>query len=161
MWCGTINRSIVETKCCRVQTRSQKTSSAEECPTEQTLQPRRDVFLGCKTRRPTQTTPADFRIAATPIPLIEDFRAIHNDTSGHHGLDFSYRKLLKRCGSKWANERGQATKIKEQLKEFLDGCPTCQKLRGLRDKIKCKHSFIVSHDDNIELRVGVGQRRSW
>jgi hypothetical protein len=147
MWCGTINRSIVETKCCRIKTRSQtlqKTSPAEECPTEQTLQPRRDVFLGCKTRRPTQTTPADFRIAATPIPLIEDFRAIHNDTSGHHGLDFSYRKLLKRCGSKWANERGQATKIKEQLKEFLDGCPTCQKLRGLRDKIKCKHSFIVS-----------------
>jgi hypothetical protein len=70
--------------------------------------------------------------------------AIHNDRSGHHGLEFSYRKLLKRCGSKWANERGQATKIKEALKIFLDGCPICQKLRGLREKIKCKHSFIIS-----------------
>ena len=147
-WCGTIDRSIVETKCCLAKTRSQSrrnTSPVHESqPDLSTPQPRREVFLGCKTRRPTQTTPADFRIAATPIPLIEDFRAIHNDASGHHGLDFSYRKLLKRCGSKWANERGQASKIKEQLKVFLDGCPTCQKLRGLRDKIKCKHSFIVS-----------------
>lgn len=92
----------------------------------------------------TQTTPSDFRMASVHLPMIEDFRAIHNDTSGHHGLDFSYRKLLKRCGSKWANERGEATKIKQQLKTFLDGCPTCQKLRGLREKIKCKHSFIIS-----------------
>jgi transposase InsO family protein len=76
--------------------------------------------------------------------MIEDFRSIHNDQSGHHGLEFSYRKLLKECGSKWANERGEATKIKEQLRQYIDGCPTCQKLRGLRDKIKCKHSFIVS-----------------
>ena len=76
--------------------------------------------------------------------MIEDFKTIHNDKSGHHGLAYSYRKLFKQCGSKWANEKGEATKIKEQLKQFLDGCPTCQKLRGLREKIKCKHSFIVS-----------------
>jgi hypothetical protein len=92
----------------------------------------------------TQTTPADFRMATIQVPMLEDFKAIHNDISGHHGLDFSYRKLLKRCGSKWANERGEASKIKRQLKEFIDGCPTCQKLRGLREKIKCKHSFIIS-----------------
>jgi hypothetical protein len=92
----------------------------------------------------TQTQPGDFRMAKVQIPLIDDFKAIHNGQSGHHGLDFSYRKLLKRCGSKWANERGEATKIKEQLKAFIEGCPTCQKLRGLREKIKCKHSFIVS-----------------
>ena len=92
----------------------------------------------------TQTTPADFRMATVQLPYKEDFIAIHNDLSGHHGLEFSYRKLLKRCGSKWANERGQATKIKEALKTFLDGCPICQKLRGLREKIKCKHSFIIS-----------------
>jgi hypothetical protein len=76
--------------------------------------------------------------------MIEDFISIHNDRSGHHGLEYSYRKLFKRCGSKWANERGEATKIKEQLRQFLEGCPTCQKLRGLREKIKCKHSFIIS-----------------
>jgi hypothetical protein len=92
----------------------------------------------------TQTTPSDFRMATINVPMLDDFKAIHNDISGHHGLDFSYRKLLKRCGSKWANERGEATKIKQQLKEFIDGCPTCQKLRGLREKIKCKHSFIIS-----------------
>ncbi len=92
----------------------------------------------------SQTTPADFRIATISFPMIEDFKSIHNDKSGHHGLDYSYRKLLKHCGSKWANEKGEATKIKEQLRQFLDGCPTCQKLRGLREKIKCKHSFIVS-----------------
>ena len=112
-------------------------------PQEQypTPQPR---WIGCQTPRNTQTTPADFRVAAITVPLIEDFKAIHNDTAGHHGLDFSYRKLLKRCGSKWANERGEATKIKQALKEHIDGCPTCQKLRGLREKIKCKHSFIIS-----------------
>jgi hypothetical protein len=92
----------------------------------------------------SQTTPADFRIATIRFPMLEDFKAIYNDRSGHHGLDYSYRKLLKHCGSKWANEKGEATKIKEQLRQFLDGCPTCQKLRGLREKIKCKHSFIVS-----------------
>jgi hypothetical protein len=83
-------------------------------------------------------------MASIHIPMIDDFKASHNDSSGHHGLEFSYRKLLKRCGSKWANERGQATKVKEMLKAYIDGCPTCQKLRGLREKIKCKHSFIIS-----------------
>ena len=51
---------------------------------------------------------------------------------------------MKRCGSKWANERGEATKVKEQLKTYLDSCPICQKVKGLRDKVKAKHSFIVS-----------------
>jgi hypothetical protein len=104
----------------------------------------RPRWIGCQTPRNTQTTPADFRVAAITVPLTEDFKAIHNDTAGHHGLEFSYRKLLKRCGSKWANERGEATKVKQALKEHIDGCPTCQKLRGLREKIKCKHSFIIS-----------------
>ena len=92
----------------------------------------------------TQTTAADFRVALIRTPLQVDFEAIHNNESGHHGLDFSYRKLLKRCGSKWANERGEATKVKEQLKTYLDACPICQKVKGLRDKVKAKHSFIVS-----------------
>jgi hypothetical protein len=92
----------------------------------------------------TQTTPADFRVASIRTPYLEDFKAIHNNDSGHHGLDFSYRKLLKRCGSKWANERGEATKVKAQLKAHLDSCPICQKVKGLRDKVKAKHSFIVS-----------------
>jgi hypothetical protein len=92
----------------------------------------------------TQTTPADFRIAMIRTPLTEDFLAIHNNESGHHGLDYSYRKLLKRCGSKWANERGEATRIKGLLKEFLDACPICQKVRGMHERVKAKHSFIVS-----------------
>jgi hypothetical protein len=92
----------------------------------------------------TQTTPADFRISLIKYPITEDFHAIHNNESGHHGLDYSYRKLLKRCGSKWANERGEATKIKTLLKAFIDACPICQKVRGLHEKVKTKHSFIVS-----------------
>jgi hypothetical protein len=173
LWCGIIDRANVETRCCLATTRS-KTKSLESSTTTQTTTPTEDstntdhimkrvecnaessdeptapkptmIWVGKypNTPRSTQTTPADFRIATIVTPMIDDFRAIHNDQSGHHGLDFSYRKLLKRCGSKWANERGEATRIKEQLKQFLDGCPTCQKLRGLRDKIKCKHSFIVS-----------------
>ncbi len=94
--------------------------------------------------RGTQTTPADFRVASIRTPLREDFAAIHNNESGHHGLDFSYRKLLKRCGSKWANERGEATKTKALLKEYIDSCPICQKVRGLKERVKSKHSFIVS-----------------
>ena len=92
----------------------------------------------------TQTTPADFRMATIRIPMIDDFREIHNNDSGHHGVDFSYRKLLKHCGSKWANERGEASRVKALLKEFIDACPICQKVRGLKEKIKTKHSFIVS-----------------
>ncbi len=92
----------------------------------------------------TQTTPADFRIAMIRTPLTEDFKAIHNNESGHHGLEFSYRKLLKRCGSRWANERGEATKVKTLLKDYIDSCPICQKVRGLREKVKAKHSFIIS-----------------
>ena len=92
----------------------------------------------------TQTTPADFRILKVRFPLLDDFKSIHNNESGHHGLEYSYRKLIRRCGSKWANERGEATKVKAALREFLESCPICQKVRGLKDKIKAKHSFIVS-----------------
>ena len=92
----------------------------------------------------TQTTPADFRISLIKYPITEDFHAVHNNDSGHHGLDYTYRKLLKRCGSKWANERGEATKIKALLKAFIEACPICQKVRGLHEKVKAKHSFIVS-----------------
>jgi hypothetical protein len=76
--------------------------------------------------------------------MIDDFKAIHGHESGHHGVDYSYRKLIKRCGSKWANERGEATKVKAALKSFIDACPICQKVRGLHEKVKAKHSFIVS-----------------
>jgi hypothetical protein len=92
----------------------------------------------------TQTSPADFRIANIIFPMREDFQAIHNNESGHHGVDYSYRKLLKHCGSKWANERGEAMKVKASLKEFIEACPICQKVRGLKEKVKAKHSFIVS-----------------
>ena len=92
----------------------------------------------------SQTCPADFRQANIKFPNIEDFKAIHNGISGHHGLEHSYRKLFVTCGSKWANERGAVRKIKAELKEFLDNCPVCQKVRGLKEKEKCKHSFIIS-----------------
>ena len=92
----------------------------------------------------TQTTAADFRIATIHFPLMADFHSIHNNESGHHGLDYSWRKLLKHCGSKWANERGAATRIKNELKTFHEACPICQKVRGLKDKVKAKHSFIIS-----------------
>jgi len=59
-------------------------------------------------------------------------------------LEYSYRKLIKRCGSKWANERGEATKVKAALRDFIEACPICQKVRGLKEKVKAKHSFIVS-----------------
>ena len=92
----------------------------------------------------TQTCPMDFKIATIRFPMMDDFKAIHNHDSGHHGLEYSYRKLLKHCGSKWANVRGDATRIKDELKQFIDACPICQKVRGLREKIKPKNSFIIS-----------------
>ena len=151
-WCEEIRREDVEVKVCRsVGFVPREPAIGTTRPTD--LEPKEhqrspDVLCSRTEFRAentsTQTTPADFRMVAVSIPEIEDFKAIHNDISGHHGLEFSYRKLIRRCGSKWANERGQATKIKEQLKFFIDGCPTCQKLRGLREKIKCKHSFIIS-----------------
>jgi hypothetical protein len=101
-------------------------------------------ILGELQDKSSQTTPADFRVAQIRIPLTDDFVAIHNNESGHHGIDHSYRKLLKRCGSQWANERGEATRIKTLLKNFIDACPICQKVRGMQDKVKAKHSFIVS-----------------
>ena len=138
-WCGNIDRSSIVY--CTV---ARKAGSVPTEPTKSVTEPKGEIQQRELNSTSTQTSPADFRMATIQLPIVEDFRAIHNDTSGHHGLEFSYRKLLKRCGSKWANERGQATKIKNQLKQYIDGCPTCQKLRSLRDKIKCKHSFIIS-----------------
>jgi hypothetical protein len=92
----------------------------------------------------TQTSPADFRAAQVRIPTTEDFASVHGDLQGHHGLDYTYRKLFSQCGSKWANERGQATRVKEELKLWLQGCPACQKVKELKEKVKCKHSFIIS-----------------
>ena len=99
-----------------------------------------------KTKRTTetQTSPADFRAAQVKVPGEIDFAAVHGDLQGHHGLDYTYRKLFVTCGSKWANERGLATKVKNDLKNWLQGCPACQKVKDLREKVKCKHSFIVS-----------------
>ncbi len=145
LWCGHIDRTSVTTKSCRTTVeRDKKTSSSPPITSNKTMVGIHEHAIKTNTDTSTQTLPADFRIATIKFPMMDDFRAIHNDQSGHHGLEFSYRKLLKRCGSKWANERGEATKIKEQLKQFIDGCPTCQKLRGLRERIKCKHSFIIS-----------------
>jgi hypothetical protein len=144
-WCGPIDRTKVQVKVCRSTANpSCFKSMANRYPRRQTAAEATESPLIEIATIGTQTLPSDFRIANTRIPMIEDFKAIHNDRSGHHGLEYSYRKLLKHCGSKWANERGEAKKVKEQLKQYLDGCPTCQKLRGLREKIKCKHSFIVS-----------------
>jgi transposase InsO family protein len=92
----------------------------------------------------TQTLPEDFRAASIKIPKNEDFEAVHGGLNGHHGLDYSYRKLFNICGSKWANERGEATKVKEALKQFIEACPVCQKVKSMRDKIQSKHSFIIS-----------------
>ena len=92
----------------------------------------------------TQTTPADFRATQIRSPLEADFKSIHNDEEGHHGIDHSYRKLMVHCGSKWAEERETATKVRNDLKTFIKNCPTCQKVRGLQDKVKSKHSFISS-----------------
>ena len=92
----------------------------------------------------TQTSPADFRAAQVKTPDEYDFAAVHGDLQGHHGLDYTYRKLFATCGSKWANERGMATKVKAALKLWLQGCPACQKVKELKEKVKCKHSFIVS-----------------
>jgi hypothetical protein len=92
----------------------------------------------------TQTSPADFRATQIRSPIEADFAAIHNHDDGHHGIDHSYRKLMVRCGSKWAEGKETATKIRNDLKTFIKNCPTCQKVRGLQDKVKSKHSFISS-----------------
>ena len=92
----------------------------------------------------SQTTPGDFRAMKMEMPHLKDFQAIHNNEEGHHGLAHSYRKLIVRCGSLWAEERSTATQIREELKAFIENCPICQKVRGLQDKIKSKHSFIIS-----------------
>ena len=68
----------------------------------------------------TQTTPGDFRAMKFDLPHLEDFKAIHNNEEGHHGLAHSYRKLIVKCGSLWAEERATATKIREELKIFIE-----------------------------------------
>jgi hypothetical protein len=92
----------------------------------------------------TQTTPADFRAVHVQCPFTKEFQSVHNDEDGHHGIDHSYRKLLVKYKSGWAEERGTATEVRNHLKTFIKNCPTCQKIKGLQDKVKSKHSFIVS-----------------
>ena len=100
--------------------------------------------LGCGSNFSTQTCPADFRATSVRSPMLEDFAAIHNHDVGHHGVEHSYRKLITRCGIQWANERGTATKAKAELKEYIENCAICQKIRGLQGKTKSKHSFITA-----------------
>jgi hypothetical protein len=92
----------------------------------------------------TQTSPMDFRALTIYSPKFEDFKSIHNNEIGHHGLDHSYRKLMIKFGSKWAEEKWTATAVRNDLKDFLLSCPICQKVRGLQEKIKSKHSFVSS-----------------
>jgi hypothetical protein len=92
----------------------------------------------------TQTSPMDFRALTVYSPKFEDFKTIHNNEVGHHGLEHSYRKLMIKFGSKWAEEKWTATAVRNDLKAFLLNCPICQKVRGLQDKIKSKHSFVSS-----------------
>jgi hypothetical protein len=92
----------------------------------------------------TQTSPMDFRALTVYSPKFEDFKSIHNSETGHHGLEHSYRKLMIKFGSKWAEEKWTATAVRDDLKAFLLNCPICQKVRGLQDKIKSKHSFVSS-----------------
>ena len=92
----------------------------------------------------TQTTPADFRAARCYFPHLQDFKAIHNGEEGHHGFAHTFRKLLTRFGSTWAEDQQSSKDIKRELKEFIENCPVCQKVRGLQDKVKSKHSFILS-----------------
>ena len=99
---------------------------------------------GCGHCFETQTTPADFRAIHVQCPFTEEFKSVHNDEDGHHGVDHSYRKLLIKFKSGWAEGRGTATEVRNHLKTFIKDCPTCQKIKGLQDKVKSKHSFIVS-----------------
>jgi hypothetical protein len=94
----------------------------------------------------TQTSPADFRSLSIRLPMTEDFKAIHNNEIGHHGFEHSYRKLMIKFGSKWAEGKETATytAVRNDLKTFLKNCPICQKVRGLQEKIKSKHSFVSS-----------------
>lgn len=131
-WCGTIHRTTAVLM---------SAVASRFVPSPLTLETIHVVELSelC-----TQTTPADFRMVNVKFPMRDDYLAIHNNESGHHGLDYSYRKLLVRCGSQWANEKGAATKARADLKLIIDSCPICQKVRGLRERVKTKHSFIVS-----------------
>ncbi len=92
----------------------------------------------------TQTSPMDFRALTVYSPKFEDFKSIHNNETGHHGLEHSYRKLMIKFGSKWAEEKWTATAVRNDLKTFLLNCPICQKVRRLQDQIKSKHSFVSS-----------------
>ena len=139
-WCGEINRPSMALLIAVAKNFKQKVTFDVSSLPGHIEEPMEII----ENRFETQTTPADFRVVNIDFPMRSDFLAIHNNESGHHGVDYSYRKLLKRCGSKWANERGEATKIKADLKTFIESCPICQKVKGLRDKIKTKHSFIVS-----------------
>ena len=116
---------------------AETTSNIENEPSEAPIE------IKQKTQE-TQTSPADFRAMNVKIPMNSDFAAVHGGLHGHHGAEYSYRKLLIHCGSKWANERGQATKVKEALKQYIEACPICQKIKSMRNEVKCKHSFIIS-----------------
>ena len=131
-WCGTIHRT----------TTVLMSAVARRFVPSSTMPPTRPATELSEFQ--TQTTPADFRMVNVRFPMKDDYLAIHNNESGHHGLDYSYRKLLVRCGSQWANEKGAATKARSDLKLIIDSCPICQKVRGLRERVKTKHSFIVS-----------------
>jgi len=71
----------------------------------------------------TMTTP-EFNLKVNEAPLSEvvkrSIRAVHNSIAGHNGVEETLEKLTEK-GAKW-------TYMRENVKQYIQRCPVCQKL---------------------------------
>ena len=74
-------------------------------------------------------------LVALPDEIYHDIKQVHNEISGHHGVDRTLRKLM-RGGHKWKYMRAH-------VNFFIKNCPFCQKISHLKVPIHTK-PFVTS-----------------
>jgi hypothetical protein len=77
-------------------------------------------------------------LVTLPDEVYHDIKQVHNEFSGHHGVDRTLRKLM-RGGHKWKYMRAH-------VKFFIQTCPFCQKISHLKIPIHTT-PFVTSTRD--------------
>ena len=87
-----------------------------------------------------------YRATALPANVFKSISAVHNTISGHHGLERTLWKLT-RNNERWKHMR-------EDVRQFIDECPYCQKSSQIKTPIITKrfttHTYRPMQCINID-----------
>ena len=97
----------------------------EYCPT--TLDSTEYCFGIREICKPTPITHEIYDATALPANVYKAISAVHNSITGHHGLERTLWKLTNN-NQKWKHMR-------EDVRQFLNECPYCQKITQIKTPI--------------------------